>query len=449
MMAARVGQSCLVLSMGLVFGLPLTTFGGEPAQEFISRLRDVGYHDTAIAFLDRVDKMPGLQPDFVTAVPLEKAQTYIDAATSTRSAKERDDYFVLAQNQLVEFLKKSDHPRMSEARLLLGKLQVVRAQQLISVPNPSDDARTAARESLVEATKTFDTIVTNLRAKLEELKGQRIDEAKEPAKAEQRKQYRYDFLQAQLRGAEARRLTAKTFARPSEEGKPLLEEALKAYIDLSDKYDNYVEGAMAMTYRGQVQVELGKSADAIDSFQRALENVDVDPLRETRMQAITGLIGLLIDASPPRFDEAIQLGQGFADSARPNEKRMQSLQDLQVALAGAYIANAAALKASGKKPAEEKRATTNARQLLIAVSKVTGSHETLAKELLAKLGIEQADAPKAAVVTVNVKSLEEALTAARDLFIASDELARMSELMKGQQQSGGDANAIAAEQASD
>ncbi|MGV3483520.1 MAG: hypothetical protein ACO1RT_03770 [Planctomycetaceae bacterium] len=427
---------------GIMLCGSLSAADGEPAQEFLTRLRDVGYFDTALEYLDRSATLPGVNQSFKDAVPLEKAQTYIDAAVASRSTKERDDLFVSAQKQLQDFLNNTEHPRRSEARLLLGKLQMVRGGQLMAAPEPTEEARKAARESYTDATKTFDTIVGDLRKTLEELKGQRIDATKEPEKAAQRDQYRYEYLQAQLRGAEARVLAAKTFAKPATDGKALLEDALKAFTDLSEKYDSYVQGALAMTYRGQVQVELGKSADAIDSFQRVLEQADVEPLRQSRMQAITGLIDLWVAAQPPRLQEAIELGQSFVDSTRANERRLQELQDLQLALAKAYIANAEQLK--GKKPADEKRSTTNARQLLIAISKVTGPHEPMAKELLAKLGIEKTEST-APVASIEVKSLDEAVTAARELLVASDELVKMQELLKGQQKSGGDAETIAAE----
>jgi hypothetical protein len=54
-----------------------------------------------------------------------------------------------------------------------------------------------------------------------------------------------------------------------------------------------------MLYRAQVQSTLGDSKSAIDSFQRVLEQPDVDPLRPTRLQAMAGLIGLQLAASPP------------------------------------------------------------------------------------------------------------------------------------------------------
>ncbi len=399
----------------------------EPAREFLARLRTVGYFDTAIDYLDRVDKLPGVDADLVDAVPLEKAQTYIDAAVASRSAKDRDAFFVSATDQLQKFLERGSHPRQAEARLQLGKLQMLRGGQLMAAPQPSDEVRGEARQSYLEAAKTFDAIVANLRETLESMKGERIDAKKEPTKVAQRDQYRFEFLQAQLRGAEARQLAAKTFIDPAKDGKALLEESLKAYTDLSDKHSGFVQGALAMTFRGQVQTELGLTKEAIDSFQRALEQPEVDPLRASRLQAVTGLVNLWMTTKPTRLKEAVALGQRAVDAARPNEKRAQELIDLQLALAQAYLAAADELKTTSKKPGEEKSARTNGRQMLLAISRLPGTHDQAAKDMLAKLGIERDETSATPKSNAVIKSLDDALNAARELLIANEELTKMSQ----------------------
>ena len=62
-------------------------------------------------------------------------------------------------------LKQSAHPRLSEARLQLGKLQLVRAAQLMS-GKPDAEKRQKARDSYTAASKTFDQIVDSLWAQL-------------------------------------------------------------------------------------------------------------------------------------------------------------------------------------------------------------------------------------------------------------------------------------------
>ncbi len=390
---------------------------GEPAEDFLKRLRAAGYFDIAITYLDRLDDYPGVDAKLREAIALEKAHTFIDSAVVARTATARDESFLAAEQQLTEFLKLPSHPRLSEARLQLGKLQMVRAAQLMA-GKVDDEKRKAARESYLAAAKTFDEIVNNLREELKAMQGQKIDAAKEPEKAAQRDTYRAEFLQGQLNAGESRRLAARTFDDPAKDGKNLLDEALVSFTDLSDKYDGYVQGAIAMLYRGQVMQDLGDREKALDSYIRMLEQPEADPLRDAKFQATSGLIQLYLTDKEPKFDQAIDRGQPILDTARPDEKRSQSVQQLRVDLAKAYLAKAAD---KSQKPPDAKRAQTNGRQLLFAASKVPGTHLSEAETILADLGISKEDEvelPKAE----DPKSFAEALQSAIQLYEAAEAL---------------------------
>jgi hypothetical protein len=438
----RVAAILWALSSAIL--LSRSALGGEPAQEFVNQLRNAGYFDTAVAYLNRIDRYPGVPQLFIDAIPLEKAQTYIDAAVAARSTKERDAMFGSAEEELKKFLNQSDHPRLSEARLQLGKLQLVRASQLMAAADPTDDARAAARQSYLNAAATFDSIVAHLRQTLEEMQGRRIDPAKEPEKVAQREQYRYEFLQAQVHSGEAKQLAAQTHRDPAKDGKPLLEEALKAFTELSEKYSDYLQGAQAMLYRGQVHRSLGNQAEAIDSFQRVLERPEVDPLRSARMQAMAGLVDLRLAAQPPQIVEAIAQAKKMVDSARPNEKGTPEFAALQVALAKGYFAAAEQAKAGGKQ-AEARKVTTTARPLLTAAIKIPGAHESVAREMLGALGIERNESAGTATA-VDPKSLEEAVVSARDLLQINEELTKARQMLADQVAKGGEDGEQAAQE---
>lgn len=441
-----VQHSCAAAVLGLVAGslIPGDAIAGEPAQEFVNQLRSTGYFDTAITYLDRITQYPGVPQAFLDAIPLEKAQTHLDAAVAARSAADRDRLFVAAEEELKKFLQQSSHPRLAEARLQLGKLQLVRARQLMLSPDPSDDARASARQSYQDAAATFDKITAELRELLEGMRGQRIDPAKEPEKASQRDQYRYEYLQAQLHSGEAKQLAAQTFRNPAQEGKDLFEAALATFTELSEKYSDYLPGALALLSRAQVQQALGKHAEAIDSYQRLLEHDAVDPLRPARMQATVGLVELRLAADPAQIDEAIAQAKPVIDTARPNEKTTAEYAALQVALAKAYFAAADRAQADGKQ-ADARRSMTTARPLLTAAIKVPGDHEAAARELLAKLGIEKPENSGTAA-DVQPKSLEEALTSSRELLQINEELNKVRQQLAQQAaQSGPEAKQAATE----
>ena len=371
---------------------------------------------------------PGAPGDFRSAIPLEKAQTYIDAGIAARLPAKRDEYFVLAEQHLNEFLSAGSHPRQSQARLQLGKLQMVRAAQLAD-GEADDQQRADARNSYLAAAKTFDTIVEDLRGKIKSMQGAKINPDTEPEKAALRKKYQQEFLEGKVAAAESRRFAAKTFSKPAEQGKELLEQALREFTELSEDFSRYVPGAMAMLHRGQVQEDLGRADQALDSYVRMLEQPEADALRDSKFQAGTGMIRLWMANDPPNYKVAIERGQALLDGIRVNEKRSASVQALRVELAKAYLEKAE--DTESLKPAERKRAQSSGRQLLIAASKVPSDSMRIAKDLLGSLGVEAAesvdlpaDEPPAGV--------EDALAKARALLELSENVTESIKLMEEQ-----------------
>lgn len=421
---------------GVVITSLLATLGAtgrasadEPAADFLKRLRAAKYFDVAIMYLDRIDQYPGVDTDLKKAIALEKAQTYIDAAIASRNPKTRDGLFVQAEEHLSSFLKQGTNPRISEARLQLGKLQMVRAAQLMS-GQPDNAKRGDARKSYLAAAATFDKIVNDLREKLKGMQGAKINKDKEPEKVALRDQYRGEFLQGKLNAGESRKLAARTYSDPAKEGKELLDKALADFTELSEKYDSYVQGATSMLYRGQVQQDLGLNEQARDSYLRMLEQPDADALRESKFQATSGILRLTLNDENPKLQPAIDRGQGMIDSLRPNEKRSASVQELRIQLAKAYLAKSK--NTENQKPADIKRAESSGRQLLLAASKVPSEHVDEAKRLLSDLGIGD-DTVVAQLPSVeDPEDLSDALAKARELLEASENIAQSLAVLKDQ-----------------
>lgn len=359
---------------------------GEPAEAFVKQLRNAGYFDTAITYLDRAGKLAGVDASFVKAIPLEKAQTFIESALATRNADNRDKAFADAEQALQQFLSANpEHPRTPEANLQLGKLQMIRAAQLLA-GEPDAAERTKARESYLAASKTFDAIVTTLRSKLEAMRGQKIDPKEDPEAAALRDQYRFEFLQSQLNAADSLKLAAKTHDDPAKQGKANLDDAAKRFAELNKKYSSYIPGAIALMHLGDVNEVLGNNDQALDNYLKMLEQPDVDPLRESKYLAAAGLVRMKLAADPPKYQEAIDRVGPFAKQVRPDEKNLQAVQDYRLALAKAYLAKAAD---DSLKKGEIGRAKSEARELLAEAKKIPGTHVEQVETLLADLGIEQ------------------------------------------------------------
>lgn len=432
LMISRRPVGWLLLLIGLLNWNPSPVAAqGEPAADFVKRLRAAEYFELAITYLDRIDQYPGVDSDFITSVPLEKATTYIDAAVVARTAAQRDERFENAENELQTFLKNHpNHARASEARSQLGKLRMFRASQFM-IGDVDDEKRKKARELYQAAATTFDNIIEDLKGKLESMKGARIDPQKDPGKAALRDQYRFEFLMAKHNAGEARLMAAETFTDPAKDATKQLEEALAIYTDLSEKYEAYVQGATAFFSRGKVEQTLGKRAKALESYTRMLEQSDADELREAKIGATVGMMQLHMSEKKPKFDAAIQAGESIEETLRPNEKRLQPAQDLRLELARAYAARS---KAKDTKPNDAKRAKTDARKLLIDLKKIPGTHLDATIELLEELGIDAAATEEVAEMPTadDPNSFDEAIASARQLIQSvqtmSDQLAEMKKL---------------------
>lgn len=427
-MKTRPCARCLMVLLLIAAAFP---FGrrsecSEPAKEFLERLRDVQYYDTAIQYLDRIASMPGVDPVLIESIDLERAQIHVDAALSATQATQQEDSFRLAEENLTSFLKAhAKHSRSSQARLQLGRLQMVRAQTLLAT-EPDDDKRETARKIYLSASGTFKQITETLRETLKSMRGSKVDPKTQPDQAAKRDQYRYEFLQAQYNAGETQRLAAATYTDPAKDAKRLLQQAEEQFAALEKDYGDYVQGALATVALGKTQQAQNNFEKAKLSYLRMLERPDSDPIREAKLAAMQGLMEIAIVEKSPDYSTVIDRGRKLADSLRPNEMKLPATQDFRVALAKSYLAKS---EDDAFNSAIRKRASSDARRFLLAAEKVGGPHVEETKELLASLGIDRNE-----VVDVEVQdpqSVDDALSVARTFLQEAETLAEKVKGLKG------------------
>ena len=91
-MFERLGRSLALPSLAklaLVAGLGLLFLVGfaraaEPVQSFAEGLRDRGYYDIAIAYLDQLEQQGSLPVELKELLPYERAQTLLASCSSVR-----------------------------------------------------------------------------------------------------------------------------------------------------------------------------------------------------------------------------------------------------------------------------------------------------------------------------------------------------------------------------
>jgi tetratricopeptide (TPR) repeat protein len=409
---------CWGLLCGFGWGT-ISVWGEEPAQEFVDQLRSAGYFDTAIEYLDGAQKLQTINPEFQSSIEFQKSQVFFDLAKSSRDPAVRDEYLAKTEKSLQAFVAVGEHPRGDEARLQLGSLQLIRADQLM-VGTPDDSTRTKAREAYLNAANTFTEIVKKIRGQLEGMKGAKLDSKKDREQIGKRDALRADYLQGLVSAADARKMAAETFADPAKDGKSLLEQSLVDFKELSEKYSEYVQGVVAFLHAGEIQETLGNKDGAIESYMRLLESEDLDDLRESKFRAASGLIRIAMASSPPDFKTAIEKGTSIAKSIRPNEAKLPAAASLQLDLAKALLEKSK--NTSAGKPAELTRAKSDARSMLNDIVKVQGKHVDEAKSILSGLGVDVAQNNPLPVKAERPKDFSDALGKAQLLIQAGQEL---------------------------
>ena len=420
---AGCGLFTLTLLLASAF---LTSRAGaeEPYQRFLERLRDQQLFDLALIYLDEQQDKPNLPPEFKADMQLERGLLLYQAAAMLPSSNpQRPLKLDEAEVALQQFLNdQKEHPRRGEARMKLGELLLARAEEARLRAGGGVKAETV-KEDIPEAIKfyseahdLFESTITELSGLLEGMKGARIDLSDSAAVA-YRQKLQSDVRQSQLLSAKSVEERGRSRAVESPESIADLNTALTMFSDLYLKEQKLVAVRnYALFYRSSIQATLGKFDDAIDGFQRIADQEGFDMLRPLQTDATTELVKLL--ASQEKFQLAIDRGDKWLNSARPDERASKEILNLQLELSKQRIAWANALKAKDPSDRVASRLIRDTRSTLRSMLRVQGVHQEATRELLAQLGVEASEQASDELPKVN--TFAEATSAARERIERSE-----------------------------
>ena len=107
----------------------------ERALDFLGKLREARYFDTAIDYLDMMNDSPLAPASFKEVLPYERAVTLLEQARSNRDLILREKQLDAAYQALKQFqAERSDHPLLFDARRESAKVVVDRARLKIERP---------------------------------------------------------------------------------------------------------------------------------------------------------------------------------------------------------------------------------------------------------------------------------------------------------------------------
>jgi tetratricopeptide (TPR) repeat protein len=395
----RMKKSWL-LAGGLVLASALASpvSAAEPAREFLDKLREKGYFDTALEYLDSVQNIPAMKE----TLEYEKGTTLIEASRITRDAAIRAKQLDEAQANLNKFLKdKPTHALASSAQKQIGNLLVERARVIVERAKKKNDPAEfkKAYELYLEAGKSFDVTQAAIAEKLKKLPP-KVDE-KDTKTKELQDQLRMDYLQTQLHGAAIKEESADALPKDSKERTDALTAAAKEYGEIYDKYRTRLAGLYARMYQGRCFHKIGNDKEALSFYTELLEEPDAaDEVRTMKTKVLLLAVKSWSSPKEKKYAEAVAKGAAWLDKVRPNESKESDWLELRINVGRAMKFYAEELKA--KEPKQANAQLIEARKLVKFVSNLPGEFQKEAKQLLVELGTPEtaggvdktAEAPK-------------------------------------------------------
>jgi hypothetical protein len=277
----------------LVAASCLTVCADERHLDFVQGLRDRGYHDLAVEYLEQLAKRENL-PDSVRAViDYELGKVMLLQATEERDLVKRDEQLEKSREHLQRFVSEhAGHARAADAMTDLALILVERGR--VAVLQSNSPTKRAQRKELQEqargyfgdARKQFDEAEKKFQAEYKKFPSF-IDPTnpRNKQQIEDRREAQLNVMQAQLNLAVIEYEAAQTFDRESKEFKDTLNLAVKKFEDVYTRYRGWLAGLYARMWMGKCFEEMGDPRKAV-GFYEELEKHEDPALKGLQRQVI-------------------------------------------------------------------------------------------------------------------------------------------------------------------
>jgi tetratricopeptide (TPR) repeat protein len=386
LLSGKAGWLALLLC-GASWFATVVVSADEPAAEFLRGLREHGYYDMALEYLEQMRSSPLAPADFKESILYETGATLVAAAAKQRDVPTRLKQLDEAGDTLRRFISQAaEHPKVPAAKSELGSILLQRAQINVDLAQKPGADRAAllaqARRSYEEAFQVFEQSHRELNDRVTKMVT--ID-PKDKQAAELRERLKRARREAQMLAAAVKEEMAETVGRDSEEYRTLLAEAAKLYEQIAERYRDMLAGFYARMYQGRCQQKLGNYRPALTLYGEILSQTEnADDFRHLKTKTLLLALECWAQSKPPLNAEAVATVGPWWDAARGSEQKTDDWLALRLGLAKAQWALAEELLAANPKDAQARRLQADARKHAAAVARErTGVQEEARKLVVA------------------------------------------------------------------
>jgi hypothetical protein len=351
--ARRSLQAWITLWLGVVLWPVGGAGGAEPAWEFLAGLRQHGYHDAALWYLQRIGSDPQCPADLKETLDYQWGVTLADGLSRSASPAVQAAQLRQARARLEKFLEKRprQHALTFEARRrlagVLSDLGRLEAGMAAAVDESSPDRGRllgSARGSFQAAQQTLETVEKELQDEAANYPPY-LDE-KDPRYAK-RLDVQRRLMELPLEIAGAIDARAKTYRPAEKEYGSLRTAAADRYHRLYAKHLASYGGIYARMCEGRVLQELGRTSEAIEAFQDIWSQVSkAAPLRAIRGQTLALMLKTYSLPAVKRCPEALALAAAWQKTADQAEQTSPEGLEVHYEAGLAALAHARALAGS-------------------------------------------------------------------------------------------------------
>lgn len=299
----------------------------EQSEEFLERLRERGYYDTALEYLEQLKTSPLCSKEMKEKLDYEVGVTLMGLSRTAGAAPKRETILNQARDQFQKFMK--EHPKHplagtagSQCANVLVEQGRLKMEAVGKANTPAEEKKKlteGARALYQEAKKVFETTEKFWYDEARKYEGKKLDPRKDASDIERRDLARRELVQARLFLAQVMYEIGKTYDPKAKEFAQWLGDAAKKYNELYTKYGQLVGGLYARVWEGRIYTELGQNDKAIAAFKDMLILPDeVDAFRNLKLQSLAHMVEVYTKTK--KYSDATAAVEKWAKDARAEDE---------------------------------------------------------------------------------------------------------------------------------
>ena len=357
----------------------------EPCEEFLQALRERGYHDVALDYLEEMESSPLSSSSFKASIPFEKAQTLISSTSRVRDLKLLNERLEQAEQLLAQAEADSADPNLkARAQDYRGDLLFRRARSYLNLADNdrlTDEERKAYRDQAKAFLEDALDAVTTARSSYKKLVDEFEVDLRSAESRRQRKMLRATFTSVLVKRPQVLEMYADSLEADDDERNTSLKLAAREFEKLWDAYPTYAAGLDSCFFGARCNHKLGRYEKAIELLKQIFALEDASSLVRLKLRSRALAAECWANTSPYPFDDVIANLEPFAKNLSRRQQTVSQWQRIQLELARAYHAKASELKKQGGDTGRIKSLDRDAAKLIKALARVPGEHRDAARQL--------------------------------------------------------------------